>query len=104
MEEKEFTTPDEKKTNEIFALIIYDIIDNKRRKLLVKYLQGYGFRVQKSCFEVILNKTLFKKLKAEIGKYATDEDSIRIYQINGSGQVTCYGNTMLVVPRDIIIV
>lgn len=57
MEEIEFTTPDEKKSNEVFALIIYDIMDNKRRSQLVKYLQGYGFRVQKSCFEVILNKS-----------------------------------------------
>ena len=103
MEEIEFTTPDEKKSNEVFALIIYDIVDNKRRSQLVKYLQGYGFRVQKSCFEVILNKSVFKKLKMEIAQYATDEDSIRIYQLHGIGQVTCYGN-FLVVPRDIIIV
>ena len=104
MEEIEFTTPDEKKSNEVFALIIYDIVDNKRRSQLVKYLQGYGFRVQKSCFEVILNKSVFKKLKMEIAQYATDEDSIRIYQLHGIGQVRCYGNNFLVVPRDIIIV
>ena len=55
-----------KKSNEVFALIIYDIVDNKRRSQLVKYLQGYGFRVQKSCFEVILNKSVFKKLKMEL--------------------------------------
>ena len=97
MEEIEFTTPDEKKSNEVFALIIYDIVDNKRRSQLVKYLQGYGF-------EVILNKSVFKKLKMEIAQYATDEDSIRIYQLHGIGQVTCYGNNFLVVPRDIIIV
>ncbi|MFR4714153.1 MAG: CRISPR-associated endonuclease Cas2 [Blautia wexlerae] len=65
---------------------MYDIVDNKRRSQLVKYLQGYGFRVQKSCFEVILNKSVFKKLKMEIAQYATDEDSIRIYQLHGIGR------------------
>lgn len=32
------------------VLIIYDIIDNKRRLTLSKLLCGYGIRVQKSSF------------------------------------------------------
>lgn len=104
MREVEFTLSNEKKTDEVYALIIYDIVDNTRRNQLVKCLQGYGFRVQKSCFEVLISKNLFQKMKHEVGKYATDEDSIRIYQIQGTGQVTCYGNNMFIAPRDVIIV
>ena len=38
----------------MFVLIIYDIVDNGRRVKLAKYLQGYGFRVQKSAKEIEL--------------------------------------------------
>lgn len=50
----------------MYALIIYDIVDDKRRNKLVKFLQGYGFRVQKSCFEVMISKALFDKFKSQI--------------------------------------
>ena len=104
MEEFEFTAPDEKKSNDVYALIIYDIVDNKRRAGLVKFLQGYGFRVQKSCFEVRISKTLFNKLKNEINKFATKEDSIRIYKVHGKSQVICYGTNSFEAAKDIIIV
>lgn len=104
MKEFEISAPDGKRKKDVYALIIYDIVDDKRRNSLVKLLQGYGFRVQKSCFEVLISKPLFDKLKIEIGRYATEEDSIRIYKIQGKGQVTCYGNNSFVVSKDIIII
>lgn len=104
VEEFEFTAYEEKSDNNIYALIIYDIVDDKRRNNLVKFLQGYGFRVQKSCFEVMIGKTLFNKLKVEINKYVAEGDSVRIYKINGHAQVTCYGNNTFIAPKDIIII
>lgn len=32
------------------VVIIYDIIENKRRNRLAKLLSGYGYRVQRSSF------------------------------------------------------
>ena len=104
MQEFEITVSDDKTSRDVYALIIYDIVDDKRRNRLVKFVQGYGFRVQKSCFEVYIRKTLFQKLKTEIEQFATEEDNIRIYRIHGKGQVTCYGKTSFVATKDIIII
>lgn len=104
VKEFEIQLPKGKNGQDVYALIIYDIVDNKRRNKLVSFLQGYGFRVQKSCFEVLISKSLFNKLKGEIAKYATKEDSIRIYKIQGTGQVICYGANSFVAPKDIIII
>ena len=30
----------------VLVLIIYDVVDNKRRNKLAKYLQSYGFRIR----------------------------------------------------------
>ena len=50
--ENYFFDIEEKPDNDkVFVLIIYDIVDNKRRLKLAKFLAGYGFRVQKSAFE-----------------------------------------------------
>ena len=38
------------------VLIIYDIVDNKIRLKMVKCLERYGVRVQKSAFEALLNR------------------------------------------------
>ena len=43
------------------VLVIYDIIDNKRRTRLVKILEGFGFRVQKSAFEARLSERQYQK-------------------------------------------
>ena len=39
-----------------FILIIYDIVENKKRVKFAKLLSGYGIRVQKSAFEAMLTK------------------------------------------------
>ena len=41
---------------ESFSLLIYDIIDNKRRTKFAKFMESYGKRVQKSAFELRLDK------------------------------------------------
>ncbi|HRG49158.1 MAG TPA: CRISPR-associated endonuclease Cas2 [Leptospiraceae bacterium] len=69
-------------------LICYDFpsgkMGDKRRAKVVKILQGYGNRVQKSVFELRLHKKeeldhMLKKIK----KWFIDaEDSLRIYPLN----------------------
>ena len=91
MENYFFDTEEEIKDTRVYVLIIYDIIDNKRRLKLAKFLSGYGFRVQKSSFEAKLSKTKYDKMMSHIGNYADEMDSIRVYKIVGKGQVTVIG-------------
>ena len=104
MENYFFDTDDEIKESRVYVLIIYDIIDNKRRLKLAKYLNGYGFRVQKSSFEAKLTKSKYNQMINGIGKYATNEDSIRIYKIIGKGQVTVLGKDYKIDDEEVIII
>ena len=64
-EEREFA-----KQKTMFCLIIYDIRSNKRRLKLSKLLEGYGVRVQKSCFEVDLSRMIIS-LSLRISRAST---------------------------------
>ena len=69
------------KQKTMFCLIIYDIRSNKRRLKLSKLLEGYGVRVQKSCFEVDLSRNDYQSLLKDIESFykADEEDSIIVY-------------------------
>lgn len=62
--------------------ICYDIVSDKRRNNLSKLLEGFGFRVQRSLFEMDLSaaelRSLLKKIKGIIDE---EEDSVRIYRL-----------------------
>ena len=61
-EEYYFQITDELESDRQFILIIYDIVDNKRRTKFAKLLEGYGKRVQKSAFEAMITESLYRKL------------------------------------------
>jgi len=65
----------------IRAVIIYDISDDKRRRLLSDLLEGWGKRVNRSVFECLIDSQVkLKKLKAGIGKIVDNKtDSVRLY-------------------------
>lgn len=44
------------------VLVIYDVVDNKTRNHLVKCLERYGVRVQKSAFEALLNRKQYEAM------------------------------------------
>lgn len=105
MENYFFETFDEvDKDSRVYVLIIYDIIDNKRRSRLVKYLSGYGFRVQKSCFEAKISDKIYAKMLSGLDAYATNEDSIRVYKIIGKGQVTIFGKENQIDDEEVVII
>ena len=105
MEDYFFSTVEENtQEKKAYVLIIYDIVDNAKRVRLAKFLQGYGFRVQKSAFEALISFSLYNKLLREIGVYVDEEDSIRIYKIVGQGQVTILGKNEEVQNDDCIII
>ena len=74
----------ERRQTDVYCLIIYDIESNKRRIKLVKILEGFGKRVQKSCFEIKLSKSQFRQMKKEIKAFydRNEMDNIIIYRIS----------------------
>ena len=70
-------------TSEIYCLIIYDIVSNKRRLQLSHLLEAFGVRVQKSCFEAKMDKTVYRSLIAHLEAFyqPDQEDKIRIYKV-----------------------
>lgn len=74
------------------VLIIYDITDNHRRYLMVKCLEQYGLRVQKSAFEAYINKQQYSKMVAECAPIIDPEqDSLRIYLLSVHTLVRSWG-------------
>ena len=63
-------------------LICYDIVDNRRRSKLAKFLLDYGRRVQYSIFECDLTKKVLDAVLKGIVEYVSDdEDSVRVYRL-----------------------
>lgn len=69
---------------EMFIVVIYDIVSNKRRLKLCNILDGYGTRVQKSCYEILVTASDLSSMLHDIEAfYDEDErDNIIIYQAN----------------------
>lgn len=88
----------------IFALIIYDIIDNQKRYRLSKLLAGYGDRVQRSAFEAHLSRKKYAELLAKLPDFCGEEDSIRVYKIIGEGQIQTWGVHAGVMQEDVILI
>ncbi len=103
MEEKYNYTDFVESSHKVFALVIYDISDNKKRNKLTKILLGYGFRVQKSAFETIIDAKRYNKLLKEIEPFGSEEDSVRIYKIAGERQVKSFGCAVPDVSVDDVI-
>jgi len=80
-------------SDDIRILIIYDIVSNRQRRLLSNYLQGIGFRVQKSAFEAKISKRMLEQMKKEVSKFITSEDSLRIYKIWHNSQILALGTS-----------
>ena len=66
---------------DLFVLVSYDIVDNKKRTKLAKHLCNYGQRVQYSVFECKLDEQQIKKMKKEALEFIDlEKDSLRIYK------------------------
>lgn len=74
------------------VLMIYDIVDNRRRNKMVKCLEAYGVRVQKSAFEALLNRRQYEKMLRE-SSILIDEavDSLRVYVLDDIIDVYTWG-------------
>ena len=74
----------------IRTLVIYDITDNKKRREIVKFLSGFGVRVQRSAFEMLLDKKKTKELKRGLKAFNGDGDKINIYQFGKFTKIVRY--------------
>lgn len=90
-------------TGKRLVLVIYDITSTKRRTKFVKFLEGYGIRVQKSAFEMIITNAQYDELIRKIPLYITNEDNIRVYKLKITGEVVSWGSETME-PEEIIII
>ena len=105
MENYFWNTEENNYTKKLFVLIIYDIIDNRRRIKFAKEMCGYGFRVQKSAFEALIDDKLFVKLQKAIPLLIDkEEDSVRIYRMTGYGEVDLFGVNQKIEAEDVMII
>ncbi len=104
MEDYFFDIREDSSDDRVFVLIIYDIIDNKRRIRLSKYLQGFGFRIQKSAFEALIQERVYRKMLSGLEQYVTEDDNIRVYRIIGKGQVRNFGKQVSEAAEELIII
>ncbi|MCA9983219.1 MAG: CRISPR-associated endonuclease Cas2 [Anaerolineales bacterium] len=65
-------------------LVSYDISSDKRRRQVVKILEGYGYRVQYSVFECEVNKREFEAMLGRLKPLVStrQEESIRFYPLS----------------------
>lgn len=88
------TSPSE---DRYYVLVLFDISDQKKYRVLVKILKSYGNRVQKSIFEAQIKKTQIRALKASVERLMSSErfynpdDNIRVYEISGYCEMTVFG-------------
>ena len=101
--EEFFDFTEENSERRYLIVIIYDIIDNKRRLKLSKLLQGYGKRVQRSSFECQLTRRQYDKMVSEISKFRGPSDLIRVYRIAGKTDVQIWGDIALTEYDDFLI-
>ncbi len=82
-----------------FYVVAYDVVADRRRAKIAKYLEAVGDRVQESVFECYLTAAELAKLQKKLGKVLNqEEDSLRYYflcsdcrgkiRTAGRGQVT----------------
>ncbi len=65
----------------MFFVVAYDIDNDKRRKKISDILEGYGFRVNFSVFEIELNPAQLDSLLKKIKSVSKKTDNIRFYHI-----------------------
>ncbi len=69
----------------MFTIISYDIVQDRRRTKIMKFLLGYGSRVQYSVFECDLTAEQFTKVLATLVRLADAQtDSVRCYQLDAA--------------------
>jgi CRISPR-associated protein Cas2 len=90
-----------------FFVVVYDVVDDKRRLKVARYLESIGERVQYSVFETYLTEDELTRLVKKIEKIIKlKDDSVRIYRLcsNCRGYVRALGVGVITKPPEVVIV
>jgi CRISPR-associated protein Cas2 len=69
----------------MFTVISYDVVVDKQRTKVLKFLKGYGAHVQYSVFECDLTAQQFAVVKRELSALIDRHtDSVRCYQLDAA--------------------
>ncbi len=90
--------------DKINSLVIYDIVNDKQRIQFAKFMESYGVRVQKSAFEVRLNRRKMERMIMEIKNYVNNEDNVRLYKIYEKDDIKCWGKAHMLTNEEYIII
>jgi CRISPR-associated protein Cas2 len=71
-------------------LLTYDITNTKKRIKLSTLLEGYGYRVNFSVFELDLKKHELRELLKVIVPFYEKEDSVRLYAFSADTVAKSY--------------
>lgn len=71
---------------------------------MVKLLESYGYRIQKSAFEGVLTNKNFEELVEKISKLVHPEDVVKIYQFKGGSRIESWGNICKVEDKEVLFI
>lgn len=85
-------------------LVIYDISDNKKRTAMVRCLEQYCIRVQKSAFEGYVTRRQYDLLSDEARMLIDCQcDSLRMYLFFDETPIVSYGRQHAFMANTIIL-
>jgi len=90
-----------------FYVIVYDVVDDRRRLKVARHLESLGERVQKSVFEVYLTPGELEKCLRRLSRLIKEqEDSLRVYDLCAAcrARVRSLGQGRVTPPPGVIIV
>ena len=62
-------------------IIFYDISNDKIRAKIVKLLDSYGIRIQKSVYSLNVSNMQYKEIKRKLSYYTINTDSVIILEL-----------------------
>ncbi len=85
----------------MFTIISYDIVQDHRRTKVMKYLKGWGTRVQYSVFECDLDAREFTRVLRELTSLIDrNTDSVRCYRLDEAAVKRIHIVGIGIVSRD----
>lgn len=89
------------KSRKMFIVVAYDITDDKRRVKVIKAIEKYGTRINKSVYECMVTKSQYERLLESLEDIVkSGEDQIAIYPLC----LDCYARTKYIpkiVQKDV---
>lgn len=66
----------------MYVMVSYDIVDDKTRNKVMKFLKDFGERVQLSVFDANLDEAQYERMKEGVDAFIDKkEDRVRYYRI-----------------------